>query len=79
LFNKTLSRLPHVLKAVADSRTGLHSKISKGIFPSPVKLSSSGRAVAWPTDEVNAVIEARIAGQSDEQVLKLVAMLYAAR
>lgn len=79
LFQQPLARLPAVLTATADSRTGLHYKMAEGIFPKPVKLSTAGRAVAWPVREVNAVLEARVAGQRDDQVRALVARLHAAR
>lgn len=74
-----LIRQPATLKATGLSRTALYNRIADGTFPRPVKLSERGRAVAFPVAEVQAVIQARIAGQSDAQIKRLVEHLHAAR
>lgn len=74
-----LARLPDVLSATGYSKTNLHYQIAGGTFPRPVKLSTHGRAIAFPVREVRAVIEARVAGQDDDQVRVLVKRLHAAR
>jgi prophage regulatory protein len=43
----------------------------------PVKLG--GRAVGWPEYEVEAILMARIAGKSDDEIRTLVAKLEADR
>jgi prophage regulatory protein len=59
------------------SRSVLYNRISLGLWTPPVKLGP--RAVAWPASEVEAINGARVAGQGDEQIRKLVARLVAAR
>jgi prophage regulatory protein len=74
-----LARLPEVLRATGYSRTALFNRIADGTFPRPVKLSGCGRAVAFPISEVRSVVQARIAGQSDAQIQRLVEHLHSAR
>ncbi len=54
-----LLRLPDVLTRTGLSRTRLYAALADKTFPAPVKLST--RAVAWPSRDVDAWIEARIA------------------
>lgn len=66
---QTLLRLPDVMAATALARPTLYRDMRRGLFPRPVKL---GRASAWPSDAVAAVIAARIAGKSDDEIRALV-------
>lgn len=66
---QTLLRMPDVMAATALARPTLYRDMKRGLFPRPVKL---GRASAWPSDAVNAVIAARIAGKSDDEIRALV-------
>ena len=43
----------------------LYEKISRGLFPRPVKLEACGRAVGWPEREIAAYQKARIEARSD--------------
>lgn len=52
---KRLLRLPNVLERTGLSRSTLYADPS---FPKAVKVGQ--RAVAWPEDEIDAWIEARI-------------------
>lgn len=72
-----LYRRPVVEQATGDKRSTLYRKISKGLFPKPVQIG--GDRVAWPANEVQAIINARIAGKSEDQIKALVADLEAAR
>ncbi len=56
--NQRILRLKSVLDKTGDSRSGLYLKISKNIFPKPIKLSS--RSVGWLEFEVNDWIDQRI-------------------
>jgi len=47
--------------------------IHQGLWPRQVNLGS--RSVAWPESEVSALIDARIAGKSEEEIRELVASL----
>ncbi len=52
-------RLRSVLDKTGDSRSGLYLKVSKGVFPKPIKLSA--RSVGWLEGEVDNWINQRIA------------------
>jgi prophage regulatory protein len=60
---------------LADSTIYLH--ISQGLLTKPVNLGP--RAVGWPADEIDEIINARIAGQSEDQIRSLVSRLMTAR
>ena len=51
---------PAVLAAVGVGRSTLYALIAAGGFPQPIKLTPSGRAVAWPSSVVKAWIDERI-------------------
>ncbi len=69
----SLLRLPAVMAQCGLSRSSVYARAKKGLFPKPVALTAHARG--WVDFEVQAVIAARIAGQSDEQVRALVASL----
>lgn len=73
----TLLRLPTVKAETGYSRSTIYLRISQGLWTKPVSLGA--RAVAWPAGDVAALNAARIAGQSDESIRKLVQRLQAAR
>jgi len=75
---RTLLRLVKVLVHTGESRSKLYSNIQQGLFVKPVSLSG-GYAVAWPADEVAALINARIAGKSNDEIKALVKALHQAR
>jgi len=51
-------RLPDVMAKTGLSRSSIYERVHKGTFPSQVSLG--GRAVGWPSDEVNSWVESRI-------------------
>jgi prophage regulatory protein len=59
----------------ADSTIYLH--VSQGILPKPINLSP--RSVGWPAPEIDAILAARIAGKTEDDIKSLVASLMAAR
>jgi len=63
-------RLSDVLKRKPDSRSSTYNQISDGTFMEPVKLGP--RTSAWPDYEVDAIITARIAGWTDDEIRLLV-------
>ena len=73
----TILRMPAVKSESGLSRSTLYLRISQGLWTRPVSLGS--RAVGWPSDEVEALNAARIAGRTDEEVRSLVQELEAAR
>ena len=65
----TLERLPAVLARRSDGRSSLYADINLGRWTPPIRM---GRASAWPEHETQALLRARIAGASDEQLKQLV-------
>lgn len=53
-------RFPDVKRQVALGRTAIYQLIKAGDFPAPIPLSSTGRAVAWDSEAIDAWIESRI-------------------
>ena len=58
MLNKRILRLKGVLERTGDSRSGLYLKISKNLFPRPIKLST--RQSGWLENEVDEWIEQRV-------------------
>lgn len=71
-MTRTLERIHTVMVETGLARPTIYRDISRGLFPQPVKI---GRASAWPSDEVAAIVQARISGKSDEEIRNLVADL----
>ena len=59
------------------SNTSIYNAIRAGTFTKPVAIGQ--RAKAWPDYEVKAIVRARIAGQTEEQIRELVNRLHAKR
>ncbi len=72
-----LYRRPVVEQATGESRSTIYRKIKSGLFTKPIQIG--GDRVAWPANEVQAIINARIAGKSEEEIKQLVTELEAAR
>lgn len=58
------------------SKQTLYRWVRSGYFPPPVKL---GRGSRWVSSEVGTVVDARIAGKSDDDVRRIVAAIVIAR
>jgi prophage regulatory protein len=67
-------RLPAVIERIGKTRSPLYADIQAGLFVRPIKLGP--RAAGWPESEVGHVIEARIAGASNEYLRDLVKRLH---
>ena len=76
-MNNIILRLPAVKNRYGCSRSTLYLRISEGLWTKPVNLGA--RAVGWPANEVDAIIAARIAGKSEDEIRALVQQLEAAR
>ena len=59
------------------SRSSIYAEGVDGLFPKSFKLSK--RSSGWIETETEAVIKARIAGKSEEEIKALVAQLEADR
>jgi prophage regulatory protein len=71
-------RLPTVKgKAGHRSDASVYNAIRAGLFTTGVAIGQ--RAKGWPDYEVDALISARIAGASDDQIRELVTRLHAKR
>jgi prophage regulatory protein len=42
-------------------KSSMYALMAKGEFPKPIKVSASGKAVAWTSDSIDRWIESRIA------------------
>ena len=66
-----------VMAETAESNSGVYAKSKQGLLTRPVKIGP--RASAWPSEEVQAIMRARIAGKTDDEIRDLVRRLMAAR
>lgn len=73
-----LLRITETLEATGETRTPLYERISNGLFTRPVKVGGR-RASGWPEKEVQAILSARVAGASDDEIRRLVDRLHAQR
>jgi prophage regulatory protein len=77
MAERKMRRLKPALERTGDTRSPFYKNIALGLMTRGVKISK--RAVAWPDDELDAIIAARIAGWPDEAIRGLVARLHAKR
>lgn len=57
-----LLRLPDVMARTTLTRSAVYNLMASGHFPRPVKIGG-GKLNAWPANEIDAWIEARIAAR----------------
>jgi len=76
-MKRTILRMPAVKLESGLSRSTIYLRVSQGLWTKPVSLGA--RAVGWPSNEVDAIIAARIAGNIDDEIRILVKELEAAR
>ena len=76
-MKRTILRLPAVKSESGLSRSTIYLRVSQGLWTKPVSLGA--RAVGWPSDEVEAINAARIAGNTDDEIRILVKKLETAR
>jgi prophage regulatory protein len=76
-MKRTILRLPAVKSESGLSRSTIYLRVTQGLWTKPVSLGA--RAVGWPSDEVEAINAARIAGKTDDEIRVLVKQLEAAR
>jgi len=71
-------RLPAAMSAFGyRSHASIYGNVKDGLLTKPINIGV--RSVGWPRGEVQAVLEARIAGCSDDQIRALVDRLHAQR
>jgi prophage regulatory protein len=76
-MKRSILRIPSVKSESGLSRSTIYLRIAQGLWTRPVSLGA--RAVGWPSDEIEAINTARIAGKTDEEVRALVTKLEADR
>jgi prophage regulatory protein len=76
-MKRTILRIPAVKFASGLSRSTIYQRIADGLWTKPVSLGA--RAVGWPSDEIDAINSARVAGMTDGEIRILVAKLEADR
>jgi prophage regulatory protein len=72
-----LLRRPELRQRIGRSDSAIDNDVRDGLIPPPVRCGP--RSVAWPSDEVDAIVNARIAGDDDDEIRALVTRLVAAR
>ncbi|MCP4321354.1 MAG: AlpA family phage regulatory protein [Alteromonadales bacterium] len=72
-----IAKQPSVLGQFHFSKSTLFTQVKQGLMPKPISLGA--RAVGYLQHELDAVLLARIAGQSNEQIKELVKSLVAKR
>jgi len=72
-----LIRRPQVIEGFGISKTTLFTRIQEGLIPPPISLG--GRAVAWPSDEIEQVISFFILEKPISEIKILVSQLVATR
>lgn len=71
-------RVPSVKAEMGfSSSTSVYNAVNAGLLTKPVLIGL--RAVGWPLEEVQAIVAARIAGCTDDQIRDLVMALHAKR
>ena len=73
----TMLKMPALKARSSLGRSTIYVRIDQGLWTRQVRLGPRG--VAWPAHEVEALIAARIAGLTDEEIRALVVRLHAAR
>jgi len=76
-MKRTILRMPAVKSESGLSRSTIYLRVSQGLWTKPVSLGA--RAVGWPSDEVDILIAAWIAGNTDDEIRALVTKLEANR
>ena len=71
---RTLVRFPALCVATGRKPSAQYQDIAAGLFTKGVSIGR--RAVGWPSDEVDAIITARVAGWSDTELKQLVQHLH---
>ena len=65
-----LMRLPRVQETLGMGKATVYDHIKEGLLPPPVNVGP--KSSAWPSNEIERVVAARIAGKSDAEVRVIV-------
>jgi prophage regulatory protein len=72
-----LMRLREVCKTFGMGASTVYDHIARGQLPPAVKIGE--RNGAWPSDEIDLIVAARMAGKTNDEVKELVLRLLAHR
>lgn len=75
-IRRTLVQIESAFAALGLPRATGYEQIEAGLIPRPVRI---GRRAVIPSDEINAIVDARVAGLPVEKVKELVGQLHAKR
>jgi prophage regulatory protein len=70
-------RIQQVLAATGKGLSGWYQAMGEGLAPRGVAIGR--RAVAWPSDEIEALIDSWLAGKSEDEIRSMVRGFHAAR
>jgi prophage regulatory protein len=73
----TLIRIKDVMAMTGAKKATIYAQMAEGVLPRPIKLSR--KFACWPQHEISQLINARIAGWSEDKIKTLVAGLMEAR
>ena len=74
----SILRMPAVKAETGHrSHASIYNAVRAGMFTKPVQIGE--RSVGWPSQEVQAINAARIAGKSQAELRELVSRLHAKR
>jgi len=76
-MNEQITKLPTILKNHCISRSTAFTQLKEGLLPPSISLGQ--RSKGYIVSELDAVLSARIAGCSDEEIKELVKTLVAQR
>jgi prophage regulatory protein len=76
-YQNRILRKAEVLKITGLSNTVVFCRTKEGLFPPNISLG--GRAKGYLSEEIYALLNARAAGSTDEEIRKLVTLMIAKR
>jgi len=76
-MSEILIRLPKVEAKTGYKKSMVYDLMSKGVLPGSIRIGD--RARAWISSEIDAIVAARIAGKSDDEIRTLVLDLVSKR
>jgi len=70
MSNTKFISIDEVLEKTTFGRSSLYAKVSKGLFPKPVKVGS--RKIAWPQYEVDQMMDFYLSTTNEEDTKSFV-------
>jgi len=52
-INQNILRMPQLVNKTGLSKSSIYQLIRSGVFPKPINLTGSGRAVGWHESEID--------------------------